>query len=53
MLDSNIKKRKVRIYIMWNDDESTSSMSNEADTTATNSTTPAIFHVDISFKQLK
>lgn len=53
MLDSNIKKRKVRIYIMWNDDESTSSMSNEADTTATNSTTPAIFHIDISFKQLK
>ena len=53
MLDSNIKKRKIRIYILWNDDESTSSMSNEDDTLATNSDTPAIFHVDISFKQLK
>lgn len=53
LLDSNIKTRKVRIYIMWNDDDASSSMSNEEDTLATNSETSALFHVDISFKQLK
>lgn len=52
-LDSNIKNRKIRIYVLWNDDEETSSMTNEEDTLSTNSDTPAILHVDISFTQLK
>ncbi len=53
LLNSNIKTRKIRIYILWNDDESTSSMSNEDDTLSTSSDTPALLHVDISFTQLK
>ena len=53
LLNSNIKTRKIRIYILWNDDESTSSMSNEDDTLSTSSNTPALLHVDISFTQLK
>ena len=53
LLDSNIKTRKIRVYILWNDDETTSSMSNEDDTLSTSSDTPALLHVDISFTQLK
>ena len=52
-LDSNIQTRKIRIYILWNDDDTTSSMSNDDDTLATSSDTPALLHVDISFTQLK
>ena len=50
-LDSNIKSRNIRIYVKWIDDES-ASMSNEEDTLATKSDTPAIFKVNISFTQI-
>ena len=49
---SNTKKtRKIRIYIKWNDDTS-QTMDNDADTLSTSSENPALFHVDISFKQI-
>ena len=52
-LDSKITARKIRIYVLWNDDEATSSMTNEEDTLSTSSDIPALLHVDISFTQLK
>ena len=50
-LNSDIKSRNIRIYVKWIDDES-ASMSNEEDTLATTSDTPAIFKVNISFTQI-
>lgn len=52
LLDDNIDSRKIRIYIMWNDDENTSQMNNEEDTQATKSDIPALFNVNISFTQI-
>ena len=52
LLSSDVKTKNFRIYILWNDDEATSQMSNEQDTQATSSTTPALFHVNISFTQI-
>ena len=51
-LGSETKTRNIRIYVLWNDDENTSTMDNTADALATNSETPAIFHVNISFTQI-
>ena len=51
-LSSNIKKRKIRIYIMWNDNADSQSMDNTADTISTSSENPALFHVNISFTQI-
>lgn len=53
VLNSNISNRKIRVFILWNDDDSTSTMSNEEDTIATNSDVPALLNVDISFIQIK
>lgn len=50
-LSSNIKKRSIRIYIKWNDDES-AIMSNADDTLATTSSYPAICNVNINFTQI-
>lgn len=50
-LGSQTKTRHIRIYVLWNDDENSAKMDNATDTTATNSETPAIFHVNISFTQ--
>lgn len=50
-LNSGIETRKIRIYILWNDDEQTQIMGNEEDTLATISNNPAILKVNISFKQ--
>ena len=52
LLNSGIKTRKIRIYILWNDDESTQSMTNADDTASAISNNPAIFHVNISFTQI-
>ena len=52
LLNSGIKTRKFRIYILWNDDESTQSMTNADDTASAISNNPAIFHVNISFTQI-
>lgn len=51
LLSSNIKNRTIRIFLKWIDDES-ASMSNEEDTIATNSSTPAICNVNINFTQI-
>ena len=50
-LDSGIETRKIRIYILWNDDEQSQTMTNEDDTIATTTNNPAIMKVNISFKQ--
>lgn len=52
LLNSGIKTRKIRIYILWNDDESTQSMTNADDTASAISNNPAIFHVNVSFTQV-
>lgn len=51
-LNSGIETRKVRIYILWNDDEQTQVMTNEEDTLATTNGIPAVLKVNISFKQI-
>lgn len=51
-LSSNIEKRKLRIYIMWNDNLDSQIMDNDADTISTSSENPALFHVNISFTQI-
>lgn len=51
-LNSNIDTRKIRIFVMWNDDENTAQMSNEDDTLSTKSDNPALFHVNIAFTQI-
>lgn len=51
-LDSNIKTRKIRIFVMWNDDADTTQMTNEDDTLSTKSSDPALFNVNISFTQI-
>lgn len=52
LLNSNITKRKLRIFVKWNDDESTQTMPNTDDTLSTTSQTPVIFKVNISFTQI-
>lgn len=49
---SNIKTRKIRIYIMWNDNEDSQTMTNADDTISTTAESPALFHVNISFTQI-
>lgn len=51
-LDSGIETRKIRIYILWNDDEQSQTMTNADDTVATTTDKPAIMKVNISFKQI-
>ncbi len=51
-LSSDIKTRKIRIYIMWNDNADSQTMDNTADTLSTSSETPVLFHVNISFTQI-
>lgn len=53
LLSSNIKERKIRIFIKWNDDPTTSTMDNLSDTTSTISDDSlAIMDVKVSFTQL-
>ena len=52
LLDSGIQKRKIRVYILWNDDDATQSMSNADDTASAISDNPAILHVNIAFTQI-
>ena len=51
-LEDNIEKRKIRIYILWNDDEETQQMTNADDTASAISEYPAILKVNINFKQI-
>ena len=51
-LSNPVKTTKIRIYILWNDDESTQSMTNSDDYQSTLSNTPALFDVNVSFTQV-
>lgn len=52
LLGSNLTKRTIRVYILWNDDETTSTMTNEQDTDSTKSDLQALLDVNISFTQI-
>ena len=51
LLSDNTKTQKVRVYVKWIDDSS-ATMNNVEDTTATTSGNPALLHVNISFTQI-
>lgn len=51
-LSSDVKTKKIRVYILWNDDEASQTMTNSDDTISTLSENPALFHVNISFTQI-
>lgn len=51
-LSSELDTRKVRVYIMWNDDETSQSMTNDADTLSTSSESQPLLHVNVSFTQI-
>ena len=51
-LSSESKTRKIRVYIMWNDNADSQTMNHDADTVSTTSENPALFHVNISFTQI-
>lgn len=51
-LSSDIKNRKIRIFIKWNDSEDSQTMTNDDDTISTTSDTPALFRVNIAFTQI-
>lgn len=52
LLNSPVKKRTVRIYILWNDDETSQEMSDDEDTNSTKSEKDPLFHVNIIFTQV-
>ena len=52
-LTSQNKQRTIRIYVLWNDDDTTAEMSNSQDTLATTSENPAMLDVIVSFTQVK
>lgn len=52
LLGSNLTKRTIRIYVLWNDDETTSQMTNDQDTESTKQDAPALLDVNISFTQI-
>ena len=49
---SNINTRKIRIYIKWDDNPATTSMTNADDTLATKSDDPVLYKVNVSFTQI-
>ena len=51
-LGDNIDNRKIRVYIIWNDDETSSTMTDEDDTQSTKQDLPALLNVNISFTQV-
>ena len=51
-LTDNIPSRKIRVYIMWDDDTDTQTMTNDADTISTISENPPLLHVNVSFTQI-
>lgn len=51
-LSSNVETRKIRIYIMWNDNNDSQTMTNDDDTISTTAENPALFHVNVSFTQI-
>ena len=51
-LSSELDTRKVRVYIMWDDDESSQTMTNDDDTLSTSSESQPLLHVNVSFTQI-
>ena len=51
-LTDNIPSRKIRVYIMWNDNADTQTMTNDDDTISTISENPPLLHVNVSFTQI-
>ena len=51
-LSNNQKTKKIRIYIMWDDNEDSQTMTNEDDTISTNSEGSPLLNVNISFTQI-
>lgn len=51
-LSDDVEARSLRVFILWDDNEETQTMSNEDDTLSTTTENPAILHVDISFTQI-
>lgn len=51
-LSNNINTRKVRVYIMWNDDDESQTMTNDDDTISTSSENPPLLNVNVSFTQV-
>ena len=52
LLNDDLTKRTIRVYIVWNDDGTTSNMTNEEDTQSTKQDTPALLYTNISFTQI-
>lgn len=52
LYNSNTSSRTIRVYIKWDDDPATSTMSNADDTLSTKSDNPALYDVNISFTQI-
>lgn len=52
LLNSTVKKRTIRIYILWNDDETSQQMSDDEDTNSTKSEKDPLFHINIIFTQV-
>ena len=50
--NSGTSSRTIRVYIKWDDDPATSTMSNADDTLSTKSDNPALYDVNISFTQI-
>lgn len=50
--NSGTSSRTIRVYIKWDDDPATSTMSNADDTLSTKSDNPALYDVNISFTQV-
>ena len=49
---ANPKTRKITVFVKWNDDASTQTMANAADTAAAASGVPAAFNVTVGFTQI-
>lgn len=52
LLNDNPNKRTIRVYILWNDDETTAQMTNDQDTDSTKQDNPALLYVNIAFTQI-
>lgn len=51
-LTDEVRTKKIRIYIMWDDNPETQTMTNSDDTMTTTSENPALLQVNLSFTQI-
>lgn len=51
-LTDNIPSRKIRVYIMWDDNADTQTMTNDEDTMSTINENPPLLLVNVSFTQI-